>query len=73
MEQPDKWIVIQIGEENPLYKVLVAWYGGYLGEDRWNGNRQVQKRGAYRPAHSDFRLLFSQVANHHNERPCQSI
>jgi hypothetical protein len=41
MEKPDRWIVIQIGKENPLYKVLVAWYGGYLGEDRWKINSGI--------------------------------
>jgi hypothetical protein len=40
--QPDKWLVVKIGEEN-LYKVFACWYGGYLGSDSWKLNSGITK------------------------------
>lgn len=39
---PDKWVVVKIGEEN-LYKVFACWYGGYLGSDSWKLNSGITK------------------------------
>ena len=35
-EQPDKWVILRITNQGlPAYKLLVGWYGGYLGSDEW--------------------------------------
>jgi len=48
--KPDKWLVLKIGTENPIYKVFASWYGGYLDGDSWrinSGISEVQKEGDY--------------------------
>jgi len=41
--KPDKWVVIKIGEESPVYKVFASWYGGYLDGDSWKMNSGITK------------------------------
>lgn len=43
MQTPDKWIILKIGTENPIYKVFATWYGGYLGNDSWKINSGINK------------------------------
>ena len=43
MTTPDRWIVVQIGTNEPLYKVFATWYGGYLDGDRWKMNSGISK------------------------------
>lgn len=41
--KPDKWVVVKItnGKEEPIYKVLASWYGGYTGSDSWRMNSGI--------------------------------
>jgi len=39
---PDKWVVIKIGTEEPIYKVFATWYGGYLDGDSWKMNSGIK-------------------------------
>lgn len=50
METPDKWIVLKIGKDEPIYRVFATWYGGYLGSDSWKMNSgivRVEEDGNY--------------------------
>lgn len=40
-EHPDNWVVIKIGKENPHYKVLAGWSGGYLFGSSWSMNSGI--------------------------------
>lgn len=39
---PDSWVIIKIenGDE-PIYKVLAGWHGGYAGSDEWRLNSGI--------------------------------
>ena len=39
---PDKWVVVKIGNEN-LYKVFACWYGGYVKGDSWKLNSGITR------------------------------
>lgn len=41
--QPDVWVVIKLTGEDPHYRVLGGWHGGYLGSDSWRLNSGVTK------------------------------
>lgn len=41
METPDKWVVLKIGKDNPIYKVFATWYGGYRDGDSWRMNSGI--------------------------------
>jgi hypothetical protein len=46
----DKWVVIQIGNVDPIYKVFASWAGGYLDGDSWrlnSGIESVEDAGEY--------------------------
>lgn len=45
MEKPDVWVTLKISQEGKedLYKVLVGWYGGYLGADEWRINSGIKQ------------------------------
>lgn len=45
MYTPDKWIILKIkGEQdNPVYKVLAGWNGGYLDGSSWKINSGITK------------------------------
>jgi hypothetical protein len=40
--QPDVWVMLRITsnnvQENPVYKILAGWYGGYAKGDTWKLN-----------------------------------
>jgi hypothetical protein len=39
---PDKWVMLKItGNDQPVYKVLAGWTGGYLHGDSWKLNSGV--------------------------------
>jgi hypothetical protein len=38
---PDNWVVIFINGDNPIYKLLVGWSGGYLHGDSWRMNSGI--------------------------------
>jgi len=42
---PDSWVLIKVSgvEENPFYKVLAGWSGGYLDGDSWRMNSGIDK------------------------------
>jgi hypothetical protein len=42
VDTPDRWLVVTIiTPEGPLDKVLMGWWGGYLGSDSWRLNSGV--------------------------------
>lgn len=48
--KPEKWLILKIGTENPIYKVFASWHGGYLDGDSWrinSGISEVQEEGDY--------------------------
>ena len=40
---PDNWVVIFLNGEDPHYRVLVGWSGGYLTGDSWRLNSGITK------------------------------
>ena len=41
---PDAWVIVKIvhdGLENPLYKVVAGWNGGYLHGNSWRVNSGI--------------------------------
>ena len=41
--RPDNWVLIQIKGEDPHYRVLGGWSGGYLAGNSWRLNSGVTK------------------------------
>ena len=41
IHKPDVWIIIKIHSDNPHYRVLAGWYGGYLAGDSWRLNSGI--------------------------------
>lgn len=40
---PDNWVVIKIKGDDPHYRVLAGWSGGYLDGDSWRMNSGIVK------------------------------
>lgn len=40
---PDNWVVIHIKGDNPHYRVLAGWSGGYTQGDSWKLNSGITK------------------------------
>ena len=38
---PDRWVLIKIKGDDPHYRVLAGWSGGYLESDSWRMNSGV--------------------------------
>ena len=38
---PDNWVVIKYKGDDPHYRVLVGWSGGYLDGDSWRMNSGI--------------------------------
>ena len=38
---PDNWVVIKMNGDDPHYRVLAGWSGGYLGGDSWRMNSGI--------------------------------
>jgi hypothetical protein len=41
--QPDNWVVIKIKGDNPHYKILAGWSGGYLSGNSWRMNSGITR------------------------------
>lgn len=41
--QPDNWIIIRFYGDDPHYRVLVGWSGGYTQGDSWRMNSGITK------------------------------
>lgn len=41
MHLPDSWTVIKIDSDDPHYRVLAGWSGGYLDGDSWALNSGI--------------------------------
>jgi hypothetical protein len=40
---PDNWVVIKLTGEDPHYRVLAGWSGGYTTGDSWRMNSGITK------------------------------
>ena len=40
---PDNWVVIKMKGDEPHYRVLAGWSGGYLDGDAWRMNSGITK------------------------------
>ena len=40
---PDNWVIIQIKGDNPHYKVLAGWSGGYIDGSSWKLNSGITR------------------------------
>lgn len=40
---PDNWVVIKVKGDNPHYRILAGWSGGYLSGDSWRMNSGVTR------------------------------
>lgn len=38
---PDSWVILRIEGNDPHYKVLAGWLGGYLDGDSWRMNSGI--------------------------------
>ena len=50
MYRPDNWVVIKFKGDDPHYRVLVGWSGGYLDSDSWRMNSGIvrsEREGDY--------------------------
>lgn len=43
MYTPDNWVIIKIKGDNPHYRVLAGWSGGYTTGDSWRMNSGITK------------------------------
>lgn len=43
MYTPDNWVIIKIKGNDPHYRVLAGWSGGYTDGDRWRLNSGIIK------------------------------
>lgn len=43
--RPDCWVIIRISPngQEPHYRILAGWYGGYLDGDHWKINSGIEK------------------------------
>ena len=40
---PDNWVVIKMDGDDPHYRVLAGWSGGYLDGDSWRMNSGITR------------------------------
>ena len=40
---PDNWVVIKMDGDEPHYRVLAGWSGGYTTGDHWRVNSGITK------------------------------
>lgn len=43
MYYPDNWVVIKIKSDDPHYRVLAGWSGGYTTGDSWRMNSAITR------------------------------
>lgn len=41
MNAPDNWVVIKVGGDDPHYRLLCSWHGGYIHGDSWRINSGI--------------------------------
>lgn len=42
MYNPDDWVIVKIISDDPHYRVLCSWAGGYLDGDEWKLSSGIQ-------------------------------
>lgn len=42
MYKPDNWVVIKVKGDDPHYRVLAGWSGGYTTSDHWRMNSGIE-------------------------------
>jgi hypothetical protein len=40
---PNRWVIVKVTGDDPHYRVLGAWQGGYLGGDSWRMNSGITR------------------------------
>ena len=40
---PDNWVVIKLNGDDPHYRILAGWSGGYLDGDSWRMNSGITR------------------------------
>lgn len=43
MHTPDNWVIIKFKGDDPHYRVLAGWSGGYITADSWRVNSGITK------------------------------
>jgi hypothetical protein len=43
MYEPDNWVVIKVKGDDPHYRVLAGWSGGYITSDSWRMNSGITR------------------------------
>jgi len=43
MKTPEIYVIVKIGNINPIYKVFATWRGGYIDGDRWKLNSGITR------------------------------
>ena len=43
MRRPNNWVIIKMKSDNPHYRVLGGWSGGYSDGDSWRMNSGITK------------------------------
>lgn len=43
MYQPDNWVIVKINGDDPHYRVLAGWSGGYATGSSWRMNSGINK------------------------------
>ena len=41
--KPDNWVIIKLKGDDPHYRVLAGWSGGYLDGDSWRMNSGITR------------------------------
>ena len=64
---PDRWLIVEIGDADPCYKILSSWYGGYVGADSWRFSSAI--RFAYKVDEAFYTVTTDTVTTY-NLRGC---
>jgi|TARA_Y100000034_G_scaffold113340_1_gene148252 endonuclease YncB( thermonuclease family) len=43
MYTPDNWVIFRVNDDDPYYKILAGWSGGYLDGDSWRVNSGIAR------------------------------
>lgn len=62
MEQPDKWVIVEVLSDNERYfKVLATWYGGFANGDSWKLSSNIQNQ----VFEDDYWNFYTESGNHY--------